>query len=126
MKNLPGISESEWIVMEVAWESSPVTAAEIIRRLAEQMRWKHQTIRTLLARLVKKGVLAFEQDGNRYLYRPLVRRGDCVRQESESFLNRVFGGAAQPLLVHFASKAKLSKDEIRELKRILNEREEGK
>ncbi|HEY8901885.1 MAG TPA: BlaI/MecI/CopY family transcriptional regulator [Chthoniobacterales bacterium] len=123
MKNPPKISESEWSVMEIAWESAPVAAAEIIERLAQRMKWKHQTIRTLLARLVKKGALASKPDGNRYLYHPLVRREQCVHSESESFLNRVFGGAGKPLLVHFATKADLTKEEIRELKRILSERE---
>ncbi|HEY5792833.1 MAG TPA: BlaI/MecI/CopY family transcriptional regulator [Chthoniobacterales bacterium] len=119
MKPLPRISESEWSIMEVVWSEAPVAAAEIIEALGKSMNWKHQTIRTLLARLVKKKALAFEPDGNRYLYRPLVKRADLVQAESDSFLRRVFAGAAQPLLVHFARKAKLSDEEIRELQEIL-------
>lgn len=119
MKPLPRISESEWPVMEVVWDKAPVAAADIINQLGRQMNWKHQTIRTLLARLVKKGAIAFEPEGNRYLYRPLIRRLELVQAESESFLQRVFAGAAQPLLVHFARRARLSDDEIRELQAIL-------
>ena len=123
MKRIPRISDSEWTVMEAVWNSAPVTAAELIEQLGEPMKWKHQTVRTLLSRLVKKGALAVEPSGNRYIYRPLLERSEGVRQESESFLNRVFAGAAQPLLVHFAQRAELSKAEILELKRILKDAE---
>jgi BlaI family penicillinase repressor len=122
MKRIPRISESEWTVMEVVWTSAPVTAAEIIEQLGKPMKWKHQTIRTLLARLVKKGALSPEAEGNRYLYRPLFTRDECVGVESDSFLKRMFGGATQPLLVHFASRGELTREELAELKRILNQK----
>ncbi len=109
--------------MELVWSTSPITAAEIIERLGAPMNWKHQTVRTLLARLVKKGALSSEADGNRYLYRPLFTRDECVGVESESFLKRMFGGATQPLLVHFASRGELTKEELNELKRILNRKD---
>jgi BlaI family penicillinase repressor len=50
-----------------------------------------------------------------------VKREACVRAESQSFLDRVFGGAAKPLLVHFAQNSKLSPDEIKELKKLLDQ-----
>src|SRR5262245_54060676 len=99
------ISDAEWQVMQVVWERKAATAAEVIAALAAATEWRHRTIRTLLARLVDKGVLAAEADGNRYLYRPLVSRGKCVRAESQSFLKRVFGGDAGELLVHFVHAA---------------------
>jgi BlaI family penicillinase repressor len=118
----PHISDAEWQVMQVVWERKAATAADVIAALAGTMPWRHRTVRTLLARLVDKGVLAAEADGNRYVYRPLVSRGRCVRQESQSFLKRVFDGDAAELLVHFVRGADISPEQVEELKRLLDEK----
>ncbi|OWK35578.1 Transcriptional repressor, BlaI/MecI family [Fimbriiglobus ruber] len=108
--------------MQVVWERKEATAAEVIAALTETTGWQHRTVRTLLARLVAKGVLAAEADGNRYLYRPLVSRRTCVREEGHSFLKKVFGGDATELLVHFVRGADISPAQIEELKRLLDEK----
>jgi BlaI family penicillinase repressor len=123
MKNPPTISDAEWDVMQVVWDAAPVTAAEVIERLARPRQWNHRTVRTLLNRLVKKRALGFKVDGKRYLYHPLISRADCVRRESRSFLSRVFGGSAGPMLVHFVNETDLSPEEIDQLKRILARKE---
>lgn len=116
------ISDAEWQVMNVVWDGQPLTALEVVERLAEQA-WAPATIKTMLHRLVKKGVLTYEQDGNRYVYRARSRRSDCVRQASRSFLERVFNGESAPLLAHFLRSAKLSASDIAQLRRILDEQE---
>jgi BlaI family transcriptional regulator, penicillinase repressor len=116
------ISDAEWRVMQVVWERKAATAAEVIAALAGPTGWRHRTVRTLLARLVDKGVLAAEADGNRYVYRPLVSRGTCVRAESRSFLEKVFGGDTAELLVHFVRGADIAPEQIEQLKRLLDEK----
>lgn len=116
------ISDAEWQVMQVVWERKAVTAAEVIAALAEPTGWQHRTVRTLLARLTDKGVLVAEADGNRYVYRPRVSRSKCVREESRSFLQRVFGGNEAELLVHFVRDADISPEQIEELQRLLDEK----
>lgn len=121
MDNVPRISEAEWEVMKILWARSPLVAQEVIEELAGRTDWHHRTIRTLLSRLVKKGALDYSREGRSYLYQPKVAEKECVKAASESFLDRVFGGAIQPMLSHFVSQKKLSKKEIEELKRILEE-----
>lgn len=118
----PDISESEWTVMEALWESAPQTASEVTRTLRPTMNWAENTVRTLLTRLVEKGALktAENASGTR-TFLPAVKREACVRAESQSFLDRVFGGAAKPLLVHFAQNSKLTAEEVRELKKLLDQ-----
>jgi len=117
----PDIAESEWSIMEALWESSPQTASEVAKTLRPTMNWAENTVRTLLTRLVEKGALktAENASGTR-TYLPAVKREVCVRAEGESFMQRIFGGAAKPLLVHFAQNSKLSAEEVRELKKILD------
>lgn len=117
------ISDAEWQVMNVVWDGQPLTAQEIVSRLESQADWAAATIKTMLHRLVKKDVLTYEAQGNRYVYRSRVRRTDCIRQVSRSFLERVFDGEPAPLLAHFLRNTKLSADEITELRRILDEQE---
>jgi BlaI family transcriptional regulator, penicillinase repressor len=122
----PEISESEWLVMERLWQSAPQTASEIARGLRKTSGWADNTVRTLLTRLVEKGALRAEENaaGVRH-FSPAVARESLVQAESASFLQRVFQGAAKPLLVHFASHARLSPEEVRELKRLLDQSLKG-
>lgn len=120
------ISDAEWQVMNVVWEGQPLGAQEIVARLARENDWAPATIKTMLHRLVKKGVLTYEAQGNRYVYRAQARRSDCVRQASRSFLERVFEGDPAPLVAHFLRGARLSANEIAELRKILDEQEAQK
>lgn len=120
------ISDAEWSVMQVVWRRRSATAAEVIAELEPTTGWRHRTIRTLLGRLVEKGALATEADGNRYVYRPLVGRQKCVRQEARSFLRKVFAGDAAELVAHFVRDTKIPPEQIAELKRLLDENGAGR
>lgn len=121
MQLAPDISDSEWSVMTALWDSSPQTASEVTKTLRPTMNWAENTVRTLLTRLVEKGALktAENASGTR-TFIPAVKREACVRAESQSFLDRIFGGAAKPLLVHFAENSKLTAEEVEELKKLLD------
>jgi len=109
--------------MKICWTACPLSAQEIIKLAGGQDDWHPKTIKTMLNRLVKKGALGFKKEGRAYLYEPLVAEKDCVTAESQSFLERVFGGAIQPMLAHFVESEKLSSQEINELKTLLKQKE---
>lgn len=115
------ITEAEWAVMELLWEQAPRNSQEIAGLLEEGRGWKRATVLTLLTRLVAKGALMTEAQGNRFLYSPAVQRSACVAEETRSFLERMFGGALQPLLAHVAEHHELSRKDISELKAMLDE-----
>ena len=120
MPKPPKISDAEWQVMDVLWAASAaLTANEVVDALAEYADWSPPTIKTMLNRLVRTRALKFKADGKRYLYSPAVSRERCVRSETRSFVDRLFGGSIAPLLAHFVEDEKLSKDEIEQLRRLL-------
>ena len=123
MRELPHISDAEWDVMQVVWQQSPLTAAEIIERLSGSKSWKPKTVKTLIGRLVQKEALGCNKDSREYSYFPLVEADACVQAESRSFLNRVFGGALKPMMAPFLESGKLTPEEIQELKALLQEKE---
>ncbi|MDR0532945.1 MAG: BlaI/MecI/CopY family transcriptional regulator [Verrucomicrobiales bacterium] len=118
----PEITEAEWRIMTVLWEKAPLTANQIIGKLQPDTGWAATTIRTLLDRLTKKKILKAAKLDGLVAFQPLITKEECVSHESENFLQRIFDGAAQPLLLHFTKKAKLTTEEIKELQRILKEK----
>ena len=125
MKNLPRISEAEWVVMQILWSHGGLTANAIVQALAGQVRWNPRTIRTLINRLLNKGAIRFDKEGREYRYRPAVSEEQCTRSERLSFLGRVYRGATKPMLAAFLEDARLSKRDIAELKAILEEKGKG-
>lgn len=113
------ISEAEAAVMMVLWRQSPLTAQDVIERVPAERGWSANTVKTLLARLVAKKVVAHEADGRRYLYRPLVARGDYVAGESRRLIDRLFGGRVTPLVAHLAERGALTAEEIAEIEALL-------
>jgi BlaI family penicillinase repressor len=121
-KNIPSISESEWEIMNVLWDKAPQTANDIILSLQESTDWKPKTIRTLLDRLVQKDVVGVNKDQRVYTFYPLYSQEECQRAETESFINRIYGGTMKSMLVQFIHEDTLSDDDINELRTILNKK----
>lgn len=119
------ISEAEALVMQVLWQQHPQGADEICSALAEQQ-WQAATVKTLLNRLLNKGAISAVKDGRRYLYAPLLKREQWLASESKGFLDRMFNGKVAPLVAHFSRQRKLSKSDIAELKRLIEDMEDGK
>ena len=110
--------------MRVLWSKSPQAANEVFKQLDATTKWKPKTVKTLIDRLVKKGAVKYEKDGRRYLYYPVVGRVEYVTKERRSFVRRVYGGIAKPMLAAFLEDAELSADDISELKEILEQKAE--
>ncbi len=124
MKPQLSISESEWRVMKIIWDSPPRTLPEILDRL-KGTGWSKTTIQTYLARLVKKGALSTERRGKGYLYYPAAAEEDCQLAEGRSFLNRVYEGSLSKMVLGFVNSGSLSREELQELRELLNRQEES-
>jgi len=120
------ISDAESLVMEVLWEKNPATSDDVVAELSKTTDWQEPTIKTLLNRLLKKRAIAAERDGRRYLYRPLLKRADYIDAASTTLLDRLFGGRVAPLVAHFSDRRKLTKKDIAELKRLIEELDHGR
>jgi predicted transcriptional regulator len=115
------ISDAEAVIMEVLWRTSPRSAEDILTEVGPQQSWQEGTVKSLLNRLLKKKAVKVERDGRRYLYSPRLLREQYVSQESKGLLDRLFGGRVAPLVAHFSEQRKLSKRDIAELKKLLQE-----
>ena len=117
----PHISDAEWRVMHEVWQLEPATSCEVTSRLAESTDWSAGTIKTLLHRLVQKGVLDFQRKGNRYLYRSNFTESECVDHASDQLLHTVFQGRPVPMLAYLVQSSRLSGSEVNSLRAMLDE-----
>ena len=121
------VSEAESVVMQVLWEAAgPLAAEDVVAALAGEQQWQEATIKTLLNRLLKKGAIAATREGRRYLYSPVLKREAWLLGESEGLLTRLFDGRVAPLVAHFSQHRKLDKADIAELRKLLEEIDDGR
>lgn len=122
MKAVPQISEAELEVMKTIWELQEATSTQIIDRLADTSDWKPKTIHTLISRLVaKEAVKAVRIDGKSYLYSPIISEEEYRKAANQTFLEKLYNGSLNLMLTSFIKNQKLSRQEIKELKKILDE-----
>jgi BlaI family transcriptional regulator, penicillinase repressor len=120
-KNSAAISEAESVVMEVIWQKAPIGSEEVVAAFAKHAKWQEPTVKTLLNRLLKKGAVRVQKEGRRYQYFPVLQRDHWLATESKGFLDRLFDGRVAPLVSHFSKHRKLTKKDIADLKRLIQE-----
>lgn len=113
------ISEAERAVMEVLWESAPLTASDIAEQVDASRQWSLATVKTLLSRLTQKQAVSYEEDGRRFLYSPVLQRDDHALTESTRLVDSLFGGRISPLVAHLADNEKLNDADIAELEALI-------
>ena len=101
---IPRISDMEWEVMKPLWKHGPMAARDIYIEIPGEFGWAYETVKTMLARLVKKKALTYVQVGNSYLYQAAYSRQDMSREATGSFVDRVFDGATSLFFTHFVEK----------------------
>lgn len=120
-KSLPQITDSEWVVMKVLWERSPLLNRDIIKSVSERSTWNNKTIDTLLRRLVDKGAVGYNLINSKVReYYPLVSHEECEKVESETFLKKVYDGSVSMLIAGLLKHQKVSKEELEKLKELIN------
>lgn len=117
------IHETEWDLLEALWTAERATAREMAEALADKRGWAVSTVKTLLDRMVEKGLASARQVGNVWEYTPAVKRVDARRTAWGEFLQKAFGGSAAASLHFLAKDAKLSKKELAELRTLLEKKE---
>ncbi|MHC0039546.1 MULTISPECIES: BlaI/MecI/CopY family transcriptional regulator [Bacillaceae] len=116
------ITDAEWIVMKVLWEEAPLTSTKIVEAVSSNKNWSPKTIHSLISRLVKKGFLGVDKEKPLYEYYPLVDKRDCILDETRSFIQKVYDGSIHLMLANFIKEEKISEEEIEELERLLNKK----
>ena len=114
------LNNSEWQIISYLWAESPKTMMEIVRKMEEEQGWSKSTTTTFLKRMLDKEYITYTTNGKVREYHPLLKHADVVREETETFVQRVFGGDIGLLMANLVSSKKPTKDELQEIRDILD------
>jgi len=115
------LSDGEWKLMNLLWEDSPRTIAQLVSALKVDTGWTKGTIFIMLSRLIEKGVVRYQEGGRSKLFYPAVKQEDAALQETESFLSKVYSGSLGLMVASMAGQKALSQADIEELYAILRQ-----
>jgi len=113
------LTEAEWSVIKAVWENEPCTAPAIQERLFQPTRWTYSTVRTLMDRMVVKGVLKARKEGKLTIYQSAVTRAQAQRGELFYALKHAFNGALTPMVQCLLESNQLDAEELKELELII-------
>lgn len=113
------ITYAEWEVMRVVWANDRVTSKKVISVLQEKMDWTQSTIKTILGRLVEKGVLNTEKEGRKFIYTANIEETEAVRDYTEDIFNRICNKKVGNVIGSIIKDHVLSFDDIDRLEKIL-------
>ena len=116
------LTEAEWEIIQVVWEHEPCAAPAVQEELAARKKWTYSTVKTLMDRMVIKGLLTTERIRNLILYRAAISQQDAQRGELMRTVKRAFGGAFTPLMQFMLDSDTLSQNELDELQTMLKRR----
>jgi len=117
------LTEQELEIMKVVWELQTATVREVYEILLRRRKIAYTTVMTMMNILEEKGYLKKRADDKAYLYRPTKAKAKVIRAMLQDFVNRVFNGSAQPLLVQLVKDRHLSGKDLEEIGRQIREAE---
>lgn len=119
------ISEAELEVMQVLWQKGASTSLEIISEVKKKKEWKNNTIMTLVTRLVNKEFIdVIREDKSLLIYKPKVSEYDYKSKETNNFIDKLYNGSINNMLVAFAKSKKLSKQDLEDLIKLVGDEED--
>jgi predicted transcriptional regulator len=119
------LTEAEWTVIKAVWENEPCAAPAIQEKLFKQTEWTYSTVRTLMDRMVAKGLLTAEKVRNVTMYQSAVTRQQAQRGELLYALKHAFNGALTPMVQCLLESNDLTADELAELEALIKARKKG-
>ena len=116
------LAESEWVILNKVWELEPCAAPTVQEALAEEKGWAYTTVKTMMDRMVKKGLLKFERIRNLYLYRAVVTPAQAKKGEIMRTLRRAFNDSLTPMMQFLIENDEISEQEYAELEQLIKNR----
>jgi BlaI family transcriptional regulator, penicillinase repressor len=116
-KQSPTLTPRELALMKIVWERGPSTVRDVYEALLEDRRIAYTTVMTMMNVLERKGHVRKEADGRSFRYSAVRPKGQVVGSMVREFVDRVFGGSAEPLLVHLVEDRRVTAAELDKLAR---------
>jgi BlaI family penicillinase repressor len=115
----PTLTEQELEIMKVIWKLETATVRQVYENMLERRRIAYTTVMTMMNILEQKGYLNKAQGDKAYVYQPAQPQKTVIRSMVREFVNRVFNGSAEPLLVHLVEDRSLTEKDLAEIQRSI-------
>ena len=122
-ENESTISDSEWEIMRIVWTLKHASSTQVIEELQAKKNWTESTIKTLLRRLVKKGLIATRKDGRRFIYTAAVSQTQIMIEAAQELLNRMCDMHKGEVILKLLSDSPISKKDLAQMKEVITEKE---
>jgi len=120
------LTEQELEIMKIVWQRERATVRDVYEELLERRKIAYSTVMTMMKILAHKKYLRKSQEDRAYVYQPTKPKNQVIKGMVREFVNRVFNGSAEPLLVHLMEDRKLSGKDLEEISRMIREdRQDG-
>jgi BlaI family penicillinase repressor len=120
-KKLPELSKSEYDILRILWKEGRQSVRELHDRIQETSGWAYTTTKTMMDRMVQKGLLSRESFHGIFLYTPLISRPAGLAKMVQFFADRVLELDSQEVVAMFAQSQAITPEEIQELEELLSE-----
>ena len=112
------LTGQELEIMKIVWERNRATVRDVYEALLERRKVAYTTVMTMMKILEQKQYLKKNQAERAYVYRPAQPKRQVIGAMVRDFVNRVFNGSAEPLLVHLVEEHNLSREDLEEIARL--------
>ncbi len=123
MKEMINLSNGEWKLMKLLWSHKTMTVGQMVDALEGDTGWNKNTVFTMLKRLEEKGAIAMVTTRRPQQYAAIISRQEATKEETNSFLTRVYDGNLQMFVSALSGNCVLSQKEIDEIRAILDKAE---
>ena len=118
--------DSEWAILRVVWKLEPCAAPTVQEELQDQRGWAYTTVKTMMDRMVAKGLLKTQKIRNLYLYSAVVTQSQAIRGEIKRAVTRAFDGTLTPMMQFLIENDELSEREYSQLEVLIKNRKRRK
>lgn len=118
-KNRYELTKAEWEIIDTVWENQPCAAPTVTETLKKKKGWSYSTVKTLMDRMVTKGLLKTQRIRNIILYRASITKKQAQRTEVMRAVKRAFDGAMTPMMQFMLENNKLKKSDLEELEKLI-------
>ena len=125
-KNELELFESEWAILQVVWERQPCSAPEVQETLFSKKKWAYTTVKTIMDRMVNKGLLNVEKIRNLNLYRSAVTQKQARKSEITRTIKRAFEGAISPMMQFLVENENITDAEIDSLEKLIRDKKKNR
>ena len=105
--------------MQIVWARREATVRDVYEELLQRRKIAYTSVMTSLKTLEQKGYLKTSQRDRAFVYRPTCSKNEIVKKMVRDFVDRVFHGSAQPLVLHLLKERQLSQSDLEEITRLV-------